>query len=88
MEAEIKKCEGPNDLFLRCDAETNVPKEWYAFKHRQEQQKAVVRVKRQAVKQADPEIQARKRRCDEIYAPQKFIPRVRSKVAYQDFIVI
>ena len=74
VEAEIKKCEGPNDLFLRCDASTNVPKEWYAFKHRQDQQKAVERVRRQEVKQA-PEVQARKRRCDEIYAPPKFKPR-------------
>ena len=34
IEDTIKRCAlAADDLFLKCDATTNVPKEWYAFRH-------------------------------------------------------
>jgi len=71
VEKVVKSCEGPNDLFVQTGPNTNVPAQWYAFKHRQEEKNEE---KREEKREKQP-----KRKADtaSVYEPRKFVPRTR-----------
>ena len=67
VEKVVKSCEGPNDLFVQTGSKTNVPAQWYAFKHNQAEKKP----------EKPEKEEKRKIDWDCIYEPKKYIPRIR-----------